>query len=283
MRQLTRRQRIAAAVLAIVALGFITLDLGGRGLQDAHTGVRGSLGSLYRGTDAVLGPVRRWVEGLPHAGSNEATIERLRHENAVLRGKLAGRVADTRTSAALAKLQRAADGSNYTVLPARVVAYGPGSGFDWTVTLDVGSSDGVRTGETVTDGAGLVGRVLHADASSSVVLLAADPGSGVGARDSRNGEIGVSTGAGGSGLQFVPLRPHAQIEVGDSLETGPSGATSYIAGLSVGVVTSVRTGADGTVRASVRPTASLTALDLVGVIVDSAGTSTQAMPSGGGR
>ncbi len=72
MRQLTRRQRMSAAVLAVVALCFITLDLGGGGLRGAHDGVRGTFGSLYRGTDAVLGPVRRWVAGLPDAGTNES-------------------------------------------------------------------------------------------------------------------------------------------------------------------------------------------------------------------
>lgn len=281
MRQLTRRQRIAAAVLAAVAVCFITLDLGGSGLAGAHTGVRGSLGSLYRGTDAVLGPIRRWVEGLPGAGTNQATIDRLRHENAVLRGELAAQQSDRRTSAELARLQRAADGSDNAILPARVVAYGPGAGFDWTVTIDVGTQDGVHAGQTVTDGAGIVGRVLHADDASSVVLLAADPGSGVGARDVRNGEIGVTTGAGGAGFVFAPLRPNASIKVGDELVTGPSGATSYVTGLSVGTVTSVRTSADGTVRAAVRPATSPTAVDLVGVILDRTATSAQALRPGG--
>src|SRR5579875_1864416 len=202
MRKLTQRQRMAALVLAALALCFITLDLGGGALRDAHSGVRGALGSLYRGTDGVLGPVRRWMAGVPDAGSNEGTIQRLDAENARLRGTIAKLQQDERTSGELAALQRAADGSGNRLLPARVVAFGPGQGFDWTVTLDVGSSSGVRVGQTVTDGDGLVGRVLHADSSSSVVLLAADPGSGVGARDLRTGEIGVVSGAGADGFTF---------------------------------------------------------------------------------
>ena len=66
MRRLTRRQRTAALVLAVLALCFITLDLGGGGLRSAHTGVRGTLGALYRGTDAMLGPVRRFA-GYPES------------------------------------------------------------------------------------------------------------------------------------------------------------------------------------------------------------------------
>src|SRR5690349_10400901 len=88
-RRLTKRQRVAAIVLAVVALAFFTLDLGGSGLRDAHSGMRGVLGSLYRGTDAVLGPVRRFVEGVPTAATNQSRIDALRSENARLRAQLA--------------------------------------------------------------------------------------------------------------------------------------------------------------------------------------------------
>jgi rod shape-determining protein MreC len=271
MRRLTRRQRISAIVLAVVALCFITLDLGGGGLREAHSGVRGTLGSLYRGTDALLGPARRWMEGVPSAGTNQATIDDLRGENARLRGRIAALEADQRTATQLAVLQRAASTSGNTLLPARVIAFGPGQGFDWTVTLDAGTGDGVAVGQTVTDGAGLVGRVLHADAATSVVLLAADPGSGVGVRDVRTGEIGVASGQGADGFGFLPLNPDATVEVGDQLVTGPNGASSYVAGILVGTVRTVRSSADGTVRATVRPTASPTAVDLVAVVVDTEG------------
>jgi rod shape-determining protein MreC len=266
VRRLTRRQRISAIVLAALALCFITLDLGGGGLRGAHSGVRGTLGALYRGTDTVLGPVRRWFEGLPGAGSNQSRIDALEHQNAVLRERLARLHADRRASQAVAALESAASGLGRTVLPARVIAFGPGEGFDWTVTIDAGQRDGVRAGQSVTDGGDLVGRVLHADSSTAVVLLAADPGSGVGARDERNGEIGTVTGGGTAGLVFTPISPHAQILAGDHLITGPSGASSYVAGLAIGTVRAVQTSADGTVRATAMPASSPTTLDIVGVL-----------------
>lgn len=285
MRRLTRRQRIAATVLAVLALGFITLDLGGSSLTSAHSGVRGELGSLYRGTDAVLGPARRFVQGLPSAGTNQARIGELKQENARLRAQLVQAQADKATRAQLARLQLAAADSGHRILPARVIALGPGQGFDWTVTLDVGTSSGVRAGLTVTDGGGLVGRVLHADRDTSVVLLAADPGSGVGSRDLRSGQVGIATGEGRAGFTFVPLDPEAVVRVGDQLVTGPLGSTSYVAGLAVGTVTAVRTSADGTVRATVRPIAPPSGLDLVGVLLtgDAAGGSRAALEPGAGR
>lgn len=267
MRRLTRRQRLAAIVLAVVAVCFVTLDVAGGSLGPAHSGVRGALGSLYRGTDAVLGPVRRFVEGLPHAGTNEARIQELRHENAVLRGKLTAAQREQQTRRQLTELARTATSVHAAVLPARVSAIGPGAGFDWTVTLDVGRSSGVRVGQSVTDGGGLAGRILHVNEASSVVLLAADPDSGVGVRDTRSGEVGIATGQGSSGFSFQPLDPDASIRVGDKLITGPTGSTSYVPGLAVGTVRAVRVEADGTRHALVRAAVVPTQLDLVGVIL----------------
>lgn len=267
MRRLTRRQRVAAAVLAAVALCFVTLDLGGGGLREAHAGVRGALGSLYRGTDAVIGPVRRFVQGVPSAGSNSATIAGLRRDVARLQGQLDDARADHATAQALARLQLVADRGRYSVLPARVTALGSAQGFDWTITLDVGTSSGVRTGQSVTDGDGLVGRVLHADSASSVVLLAADPRSGVGVRDLRSGAIGVASGLGTGGFHVQPLDPAADIRVGDRFATGPTGSTSFVPGLAVGTVTAVRASGDGTTTAQLRGASAVSTLDLVGVVL----------------
>ncbi|HEU5267556.1 MAG TPA: rod shape-determining protein MreC [Jatrophihabitans sp.] len=286
MRRLTRRQRMSAIVLAAVALCFVTLDLGGGSLQTAHSGVRGTLGSLYRGTDSVLGPVRRWFEGAPTAGADEGRVDALRKENAQLRGRIAALRADADTAARIRDLQRAADRTGDSLLPARVTALGPGEGFDWTLTLDVGSRSGVRPGLTVTDGAALIGRVLHVDQDSSVVLLAADPGSGVGVRDVRSRELGMVTGAGPAGFSFAPLRPDASVRVGDRLQTGPTGATSFVPGLAVGTISAVRTGADGTVTATVRPATSPTAVDVVAIILDaqsSVAERSALQPSSGGQ
>src|SRR5262249_39705460 len=143
------------------------------------------------------------------------------------------------------------------------IAISPAEGFDWTVTLDVGSGSGVKVGQSVTDGRGLVGRVVHADGSTSVVLLAIDPDSGVGARDTRTGQVGVATGIGLSGFRFRPLDPRATLRVGDELQTGPSGSSSFVAGLSVGTISAVRTATDGSTVATVVPTTQAGDLDLV--------------------
>ncbi len=175
--------------------------------------------------------------------------------------------ATARTATQLATLQLQATRGGYRVLPARVTAIGPDGGFDWTVTLDAGSADGIKVDQTVIAGADLVGRVISVSSSSATVLLAADPGSGVGVRDGRTGQVGVVTGHGTSGFTFTGLDPNVLPKKGDVLVSGPSGASTYVAGLTVGTVTSVALGLNGSIVATVTPAISPTTVDLVGVVL----------------
>jgi rod shape-determining protein MreC len=267
VRQLTRRQRRAAIALALVALLFCVFDIAGAPFQNARSGAQGYLGGLYRGTDSVVGPVRRFVQGVPKVNSNTDTISTLRAKVAELERQRATATQDAATAAQLNALQLQATRGGYSVLPARVTAIGPDGGFDWTVVLDAGSSDGIRVDQTVIAGPALVGRVIRVSASSSTVLLAADPRSGVGARNSRDSQIGMVTGKGTSGFTYAALDPNAVAQVGDVLVTGPTGATTYLPGLAIGTVRSVIPQPDGTTVAAVTPAVTATTLDLVGVIL----------------
>src|SRR3954471_6733603 len=243
MRRLTRRQQLAAAALAVIALLFLSLDFAGGSLAGARGGTTGALGSLYRGTDAVLGPVRRVVQGVPDVAGNRREIAQLSQRNADLQRQLAASATDAATARQLRALQLQADTADWRLMPARVIATGPGAGFQWSVTLDVGSREHVLVGQTVTDGLGLVGRVVAVHATTSVVLLAADPTSGAGGADGRAGPLLLATGAGSGPLTATAIEDGVDVKVGDRLVTGPAGKTTYAAGVAVGVVTSVTTSA----------------------------------------
>ncbi|MEO6502428.1 MAG: rod shape-determining protein MreC [Jatrophihabitantaceae bacterium] len=284
MRRLTRRQQLSAVVLAVLALLFISFDFAGGSLSSARGGTTGALGSLYRGTDAVLGPARRFVQGVPNVGGNRREIARLKQRNAELQRQLAASAADAATAKQLRGLQLQADTADWRLMPARVIATGPGAGFQWSVTVDVGSREHVLAGQTVTDGQGLVGRVVTVHSTTSVVLLAADPTSGVGVRDVRSGALLLATGTGSGPLSARALADRVDVRVGDRLVTGPAGKTTFAAGVEVGVVTSVTTGADGGVSARVRPAASQAGLDLVGIILQAPrGVARQALEPGSDR
>jgi rod shape-determining protein MreC len=266
MRRLTRRQQLSAIALAVLALLFISLDFAGGSFGQARGGTTGALGSLYRGTDSVLGPIRRFVQGIPDVGRNRSEIAQLQQQNRQLKQQLDAAATDAATARKLAALQLQADSELWQITPAKVIATGPGAGFGWTVTLDAGSREHVQLGQSVTDGSGLVGRVVAVYPTSSVVLLAADPTSGVGVRDVRSGQLLLATGRGSAGLTASPLADRPDVRVGDRLVTGPAGQTTYVPGLDVGTVTAVRTGAGGVMTVQLRPSAAQTALDLVGVV-----------------
>jgi rod shape-determining protein MreC len=267
MRRLTRRQQLSATILSVLALLFISLDFTGGSLADSRSGVTGALGSLYRGTDAVIGPARRFVQGVPDVAGNRQQLATLQQQNRALRSQLAAAEADRTTAAKLDALQLQADSRNWKVMPARVIATGPGAGFQWTVTVDAGSREHVLTGQTVTDGFGLVGRVIAVHQTTSVILLAADPTSGIGVRDSRSGELLLATGHGAAGVTASPLDDQVDVKRGDHLLTGPAGKTTYADGIELGTVTSVQTRQDGSTTVQVKPVANPQGLDLVGIVL----------------
>jgi rod shape-determining protein MreC len=269
MRTLTRRQRLAAGTLAALCLLFISLDLTGNAFAGAHDGVSGAFGSLYRGTDFVLGPTRRFIQGIPDVGRNRSEIARLEEQNTALRRQLTTAQVDTATARQLKALQLQADSAGWRIVPARVVATSPGSGFQKTLTVDAGSTDGLVVNQTVTDGAGLLGRIIEIHRTTAVVLLVSDPDFGVGVRDNRTGTLLLGKGTGSSALEATTVTGVARgaVRPGDVLTTGPADATTFVSGVAVGTVASVRSGPGGVLTAVVHPAADEGAADLVSIIV----------------
>lgn len=267
MRTFTSRQRRAAIALAVVAILFTAFDVAGAPFAGARGGVQGFFGGLYRGTDAVLGPARAWVGELPRLGTDRATIADQRAQIATLRRAGVARGRDASTAKAVARLQLQADRGGYRVLPAHVIAIGPAGSFDWTVVLDAGRRDGIGVDQTVISGPDLVGRIVRVSSTTATVLLAADPGSGVGVRDERSEQIGIARGRGLSGYAFTGLNPVQSPKVGDVLVTGPARKTTYVPGLTVGTVTGTELQLDATTQATVHASVSPTTLDLVGIVL----------------
>jgi rod shape-determining protein MreC len=273
----TRRTRTVLGVLLLVAIALITIDYRG-GDNSPLRGLRG-LGSAIFGpienvAAAVVHPVADTIGALVDAPGAQRRADRLEKENQRLREQLRAAQLDGDRAGQLDRLLGAAGLGGYKVVAARVIS--AGQGFEDTVTIDVGSSSGVRRDMTVMTGDGLVGRVTRVGPSTATVLLATDAASSIGGRLEDSKEIGIVQGmgarrisGGSTPLGFQLLSSNAALYPGQRIVTfGSQGDRPYVPGVPIGVVQRVEQTPGALTRtAFVTPFVHFTRLDVVGVVV----------------
>ncbi|HEX4817831.1 MAG TPA: rod shape-determining protein MreC [Nonomuraea sp.] len=271
----SRRARLILGVLLMAALVIVTVDhrTGDssplRPLRAAGAWVFGTAEQFGGG---LVRPIGAFVHAIVTAPSAQERIRALKEENAKLRtGLLAGRL-DTARAKELDRLLGLSGAGGYKVVTANVVARRGQPGFEDAVQIDVGTSDGVRSEMTVLNGDGLVGRVVHATAHTSTVVLLSDPASAAGARLEGGKEIGVVHGVGEHGrlVQFRLLDSTAPLTRGARIVSfGSQNGQPYVPGVPIGVIERVEsTPGELTRIAYARPYADMTSLDVVGVVVE---------------
>ena len=268
----TRRVRLVLGVLLIAAVALITVDFRDSGSSPVRGAGAGFFGPVERVTSEVTSPVSRvfnWVTGGPSADSKIAALQAA---NARLRAELSSAQLSQADEAQLSSLLRLAGRGGYRIVAASVIA--AGEDYANSVTLDVGSRDGVHAQETVLNGDGLVGTVTQVSTDTSTVLLATDASSVVGARMAGSNQIGAVTGTGKSlsGPSVMQLRlfdANATLQAGQSLVTfGSVQDRPYVPGVPIGRVTTVQGNAGSlTQTALVKPFVNFTSLGVVGVVV----------------
>jgi len=170
---------VRIAVLAMLAsITVLLLDSTG-GAHSPLSPIRNALGTIAgpieKAANAVASPFAN-LGGYLHSNSSlRSEIDRLKAQNAQLRGQTALNQLDQARIAEVNGLTGLAKSTGYTLLAAHVVAVGPGQSFARTVTIDAGTSSGVHADLTVVDSGGLVGRLLTATSTSATVLLITDP------------------------------------------------------------------------------------------------------------
>jgi rod shape-determining protein MreC len=269
---LSRRLRIALSILVVASLTFIILDLrGGEGpLSSARAALSSIMGGVQSGAAFLFAPVTSLNSWWGTVTAQSQQIRDLRVENENL--QLQVRISENERARVeeMNALLRISSVGRYAIVPADVVAIGPAQDFSWTVTIDAGRDDGVEPEMTVINGQGLVGRVLKAFATTSTVVLIVDASSAVGGRLATTEEIGIVSGIGRQdSLEFQLLDPLAEVRAGDALVTfGSKGGRPYAPGLPIGEVVDVSGTAGQLTRiATVRPFAKMSALSIVGVVV----------------
>jgi rod shape-determining protein MreC len=268
-----RRARLVLILLIISALVLVTVDF--RASEEDGEGpldrLRGVVTTVFR---PVQDGLTTLVRPLGDAASSVTDVFALRSENDRLRAQVETlrerhRSVDDleRENTELRELLAIGDRAELETVTARTVALGP-SYFEWTVTIDVGTDEGVRRGMPVINGDGLVGRVFQTTPSASRVLLAIDPNFFAAARVVEHGEVGNLNGRGGDPMLFNPLDPEAPIEVGDELVTSSYDGGAFPGGIPIGLVADVGdTGTRLTQEVQIRPFVNFTRLDHVLVVV----------------
>ena len=136
-----------------------------------------------------------------------------------------------------------------------------------TVTISLGTAEGIQVDDPVVSRAGLVGRVLSVSDHSSTVLLLTDPESGVGATVEGSRDYGVVLG--GNGPSTLVLRlfsKEASVNPGDKVVTSGIGS-KFPPGILIGEVVTVYVPKPGlTKEAVVRPASDLYHLEEVMVV-----------------
>jgi rod shape-determining protein MreC len=264
----TRRTRVVLVVLLVAALALIALNYSD-GSNAVLRALRSAGSSVFGGAEHASSSVARFFSG---SGSSASQVTSLQQEVAKLRAELSGERLSKSDYAQLRRLLQVAGAAQYRVVAASVIAVG--AGLQQTVTIDVGTANGVRADETVLNGDGLVGSVTSVTASTATVLLASSPAAAVGAQVSPSGELGLVAGPGKTGtssglMHLQMLSSSAVLKPGDQLVTSASvNDRPYVPGVPIGVITKlVNENGALTEAAVVRPYVDFTALDIVGVVI----------------
>lgn len=254
------RPRLLGLLVALTA-ALLVADLAGSSLT---AGVRGAAG-------AVFGPVQRVLGGVP-----QAQIDLLAAENTRLRTANAEQAAELAELARLRTLLDSDAAAGRTLVTARVVATELGALGGRSLTLDVGSRDGVAVDATVVASAGLVGRVVGVSPWTCDVRALGSLGSVVGVRVGSFGRLAtvgppsaVDAVARPRGSLTLSLVQPGAPTVGEVVRTlGSVEDRPYAAGLVVGTVTSVDPDRGRLTRtATVRPAVDPDLVDVVAVLL----------------
>lgn len=270
MNRDTRRSRFGLGLLLVLSLLLITLDLrSGSALKGPRSIANSVIAPLQRAATSVTTPIGNFFSEIGSIGSTHRQIQDLLKRNAELKAALISR---SNTNGELAQLKGVLDlagSGRYRTVTGRVIGMGSASGFAQTITVDLGSADGVTPDMTVISADGLVGRVHSVSAHSCTVVLISDLNFKIGARLAGTEALGIISGEGSQPLSLEVLDAQVDVKVGDQLVArGSVGGHPFVPGVPIGQVIEVsKTPGALTTLARVRPYARLGTLDIVGIVV----------------
>lgn len=264
------RSRLLLVLLLVSSLFLITLDLRGINLAGSiRSGVSTVISPVENLFSRLLSPVGSLASDVKNFGQSKKKIAELSKQVDELKAK---QIIDEDTVGQLNQLKNVLDlagRGGYKVVSARVINRGSTESFKETLTIDVGSSDGISRNMTVISESGLVGVIKSVGSNSSIVLLMSDPTFKIGVRIAGTQSIGVVSGQGGSTYLLQLLDATGEIKVGDTLVArGSQDGRPFVPGVPVGTVTTVQSNASSiTKNADVASMTNLEKLSIVAVVI----------------
>lgn len=272
-------RRRTLTLFVVLCLGHVLLISSQVPVEGGPSALRsvafGTMAQVQSGTAAVAG-------GGQSLWSRYIALQGAARENERLRGRvldLEGQLEAERARAARATaLEDALNLQRSLVAPtlaARVIAGNPSPGA-LTVTIDRGADDGVAADMAVTNGRGIVGRVIGQPAAhASIVQLLIGRNAAAGAVLERSGAGGIAAGGFADGLLRLELIPQlVSVDAGERVVTsGQDGI--YPQGFLIGLVDRIE-GSGARREIVVRPAVDFSHIDVVLVVL-----ARSAAPAGG--
>lgn len=225
IRQRPRSTRLLVVALVSISLAVITLDYrqpDSGPLSVAGDAAKAFMAPMQEAVTTVTEPVGDFFSGLAHLPSLADENERLREENAALIAK--GQISAYQQS----QYQQKDDllGLRDSLDPSAVAAHVIGntvSNFEYTITIDKGSVDGIEENQPVATGSVgapmLVGRVVLVTPISADVLLIIDRDHAAPATIGNTEEAGLVEGQGANDLLMSLVESGTLVEGGESVFT----------------------------------------------------------------
>jgi len=184
--------------------------------------------------NSLVRPVRQFSQNSVRFFTVEAEIRTLERELATLR-QLLNRASDLELrNHELAKLAKLVRTSPVSAITVEVIA-GPKGPFGRTVRIAAGKRDGLRYGQPVFTGDGLLGRIISATERLSQVLVLSDVNSRIPVEVGEARLPALMVGDGTNRPRLVYLPPSSAVHVGDKVvSSGASG--EFLRGIHVGKV-----------------------------------------------
>ncbi len=266
MALLDIRQRTGYLFMAVI-IGHIILISAQvnteRGIPLLEVVTFGTFAEVQRGASRLIGGVRTsWGDYLA-LQSVRSDNEQLRREVAQLQVALQQQRALAQQSRTLVELLKLREGIQLDTVAAGVIAGSASPDFR-TITIDKGSSDGLRPDMAVIAPAGVVGRIITPSARAAKVQLLIDRNAAAGAIVERSRAQGVVEGTGGS-LRLNYVSGTADVQSGDVISTsGIDGI--YPKGFVIGQIESVERGFGEFGAIVIRPAVDFSSIEAVLVV-----------------